>query len=351
MYPLNNVIFSHDTPAGTLKGTIVLLTGSGGNLGTLDGNFDFAYDYFKASYEIVQIAWPSDWEQTSDTFGMMTGACRPAGFLDYVRTTASLNARLTNSSAGLCAQGASAGSGALGYSLAWYKDSAGNYLSTDLDNVELLSGPVFSNVKFGCQFPPPPSGYNVVCHTGQFGCSPGTTTWSSGLQYVGAALTGIRSWTGDVTCNNGSTTSSSSNSNWLAMSIVNGTGGNFSYPTLGLAGWLCASSVPSTCTSACPNNSAGEGEQFFNQITSSTQAAGYKLTGILGCTGAEGVKDGTDPDPYPPGCTPGVNCLPPQTGKQAIEQHMTAHCVHPTPRIVENTPLPSKPHNECNGLP
>ena len=139
-------------------------------------------------------------KQTSDTFGMMTGARRPAGFLDYVRTTASLNARLTNSSAGLCAQGASAGSGALGYSLAWYKDSARCFcLSTDLDNVELLSGPVFSNVKFGCQFPPPPSGYNVVCHTGQFGCSPGTTTWSSGLQYVGAALTGIRSWTGDVT--------------------------------------------------------------------------------------------------------------------------------------------------------
>jgi hypothetical protein len=117
-------IFSHDTPSGTLSGTIVLLTGSGGTLGTLDGNYDFAFDYFAAKYEIVQIAWPSEWEQTSDTLGMMAAACRPAGFLNYVLNTPWLNARSGNSKAGLCAQGASAGSGALGYSLAWYLDSA-----------------------------------------------------------------------------------------------------------------------------------------------------------------------------------------------------------------------------------
>lgn len=54
---------------------------------------------------------------------------------------------------------------------------------------------------------------------------------------------------------------------------------------------------------------------------------GFLVTGILGCEGSEGVGNGTDPDPYPPGCTPGVNCTT-QTGFAAIEGHMEAQCKH-----------------------
>jgi hypothetical protein len=88
------------------------------------------------------------------------------------------------------------------------------------------------------------------------------------------------------------------------MSIVNGTGGNFTYSNLGLAGWLCASSQPSTCNNACPNNSSAEGQQFYLQFTSSSQAVQYRLTGIAQCNGAEGIVDGQDPDK----CTVGLNC-------------------------------------------
>jgi hypothetical protein len=267
----------------------------------------------------------TEWELTSDTLGIMTAACRPAGFMNYVLHTSLLNARINNSKAGLCAQGVSAGSGALGYSLAWYEDQDGNYLNTDLDNVELISGPVFSNIELGCQVPGPPV-LASICPTGQFGCSSGTTQWTSILEYIDGYAQGVRNWTNDQSCNNGTTTTQKSNQQWLAMSIVNGSGGTFTYPNLGMAGWLCATSQVNnhgSCGPACPNNSAGQGQQFYNQFTSSSQAAGYKLTGIIGCMGAEDVSNGDDPD----NC-PGPNC---QTGKQAFEAHMTKQCVHPTP--------------------
>ena len=105
------------------------------------------------------------------------------------------------------------------------------------------------------------------------------------------------------------------------MSIITGTGGNFSYPSLGMAGWLCSSFASGTCTTpGCPNNSPAEGEVFYNEFTTSAHPAGYKLTGILNCDGAEGVTVGTDPDSGS------------QYGYQAIEQHMNTQCSHPSPQ-------------------
>jgi hypothetical protein len=324
--PNLNFIYSYDKPASPL-GTVVFFPDGPGELGSVKMDNQFAADYYNDGYEIVQIAWTTTtgWEQTSDTLGIMTAACRPAGFMNYVLHTSLLNARIGNSSAGLCAQGSSAGSGALGYTLAWYGDTNGSYLSTDLDNVELVSGPVFGDVQMGCevavggQHPVVP-----ICYPGQqFGCSIGTTGWGSPSEYIDGYAVAVRNWTNDQTCAGTSTTSGTSNRQWKAMSIVTGTGGNFTYPSLGLAGWLCATSTPNSCTDACPNNSASEGEQFYNQIGSSSQAAGYKVTGILGCMGAENVVDGQDPD----NC-PGPNC---QSGRQAFESHMTQQCKHPTP--------------------
>jgi hypothetical protein len=105
------------------------------------------------------------------------------------------------------------------------------------------------------------------------------------------------------------------------MSIVNGTSGRFSYGSTGLAGWLCASSLASSCkpSAPCPNNSAAEGNVFFSQFTSGSQALGYKLTGIINCQGQEGVAEGTDPD------TPNL------IGAQAIANHVLQQCKHPSP--------------------
>jgi hypothetical protein len=329
--PNLNFIYSYVTPSPTLKGTVVLLTGGGGMLADVHYLDRFARDYYYANYEVVQIAWEmTNWEQTvSDGVhpppGILTAACRPAGFLNYVLNTPLLNARSVNPFNGLCAHALSAGAGAVGYSLVWYGDQNLNYLSTDYDNVELTSGPVFGDIKLGCQFPPPASPYTVICGAGQYGCSSGTTAWSNNPAYIGTDLRWVQGWTGNLTpaCNNGSQSTAANDPSWKAMSIVTGTGGNFSYPNLGMAGWLCASSVP--CNPyQCPNNSAAQGEQFFNQFTSKAQVAGYNLTGIALCKDAEGVEDGYDPD----NCTVGVNC---PTGEAAIVAHMQQQCKHPTP--------------------
>ena len=313
------------------NGVIVFFSGAGGQLETLQAvNAQFALDYYKAGFGIVEVAWDSAWEQTSDSLGILTAACRPAGFLSYIYRNYLLpirQARNGNPTAGMCAQGISAGSGAAAYSLVWYQDSAQppNQLSADLDNVELESGPVFSDIDLGCDAS---RGSQIVsiCQTGQFGCSTGTTPWTAAdVLYVYGNLVSIRQWTNDPTCGNAGTTARS-NQQWTEMSIVNGSAvngtlGNFTYPNVGMAGWLCASST-SNCTpsTGCPNNSAAEGQEFYNQFTSKAQVSGYVLTGITGCSGPEGVADGMDPDNSPPN----------QTGAEAIEAHMKKQCTHPT---------------------
>jgi hypothetical protein len=312
-------IYSYDKPAAPLSGSIVFLPGSGGTLGKLVGDGQFVQDYFNDSYEVIQVAWQTDWQQTSDPLALMTAAGRPAGFLNYVLNTPLLNARSTIPTAGLCAQAVSAGSGGAGYALAWYADSAGNYLNADLDNVELMSGPVFANVEAGCMvISPSLTAAQTICPAGQYGCSPGTTTWQNPEPYVPVDAQQVRAWTNDNTCANAMQTSSTSNQNWLAMSIVNGSGGNFTYSNLGMAGWVCATSTSCSLPN-CPNNSAAEGEFFYTLFTSGSHPAGYKLTGITSCENAEGVAQGTDPDTGQPGW-------------KAIEGHMTTQCTHPSPR-------------------
>jgi hypothetical protein len=320
--PSLNFVFSYDKPSSSPKGVVVLFADASGVIGRVPVNKDFAEDYFNANYEVVEIGWtPTDWEQTSDPLGIMTAACRPAGFLAYALTNSLLNPRLSNPSAGFCAQGVSAGSGALGYSLAWYGDGsgggAGNPLSGDIDDVELVSGPVFSNIKLGCQVPNPPTP-GSICVLGQFGCSSGTTTWTDSFSYTPNDLGPVGAWTNDSTCNNVTSTSSSSNAKWLAMSIVNGSRGSFSYPNTGLGGWLCASSSSHCTAPECPNNSASQGNTFYSQFTGSSQTVAFRLTGITGCYGPENIEAGVDPDNG-------------SSGEAAVVARMSAQCKHPSP--------------------
>jgi len=316
--------YSQDAPLAPVKATIVIFGGGGGETPSseIGQESSFAQYYFNNHYQLVQVAWQTDWENVNDPTGgtsyppsPLTSACRPAGFLKYVHDNL-----LTATGTPMCTQASSAGSGAVAYSLVWYGDGAGGYLNNYVKNAELNSGPVFGDIEVGCKVPP--AGTDPVpvriCGSGQFGCSSGTTSWLSGPQYIGHYATQVRSWTGQQSCANGTPTTSDVNQKWKAMSIVNGGGGSFQYSNTSLAGWLCTSSQTGTCTTECPNNSAAEGEQFYNQFTGITQTTAYKLTGIVQCNGAENVGAGGDPDS-------GYNGVL-GTGKQAIQDHMLAHC-------------------------
>ncbi|HYM76278.1 MAG TPA: hypothetical protein VE377_09905 [Candidatus Dormibacteraeota bacterium] len=110
-------------------GTVVILGGDGG---VAPGNFGFADSFFRAGYEIVEMTWAADWEQTympftqGETASIQNAACRPATFLNFAYTTLFPSVQSANSRAGFCAHGASAGSAEIAYSLAYY--GAGSWL-------------------------------------------------------------------------------------------------------------------------------------------------------------------------------------------------------------------------------
>ena len=159
--------------------------------------------------------------------------------------------------------------------MAWYG------ISDYLDKVELLSGPLFSDVEQGCAVPDFPS--VTVCANGRFGCV--GSPWNDRPQYVQAGAQLVGGWTG-LPCQK-NRTNSHTNAIWKAMSIVDGTTGpNFQYPKTAMAAWLCSNAL---------NNSAAQGDLFYRNLTSQTQVATFSETRIDGCNGAEGVEAGTTP--------------------------------------------------------
>lgn len=86
----------------------------------------------------------------------------------------------------------------------------------------------------------------------------------------------------------------------------------------GVHAWLCAGYATINgvyqCTAPkCPNNSAAQGNFFYEQFTSSADRT-FQLTGIQNCVQEEGVDEGTDPDT-------GLSAI------TAIENDMENHCV------------------------
>ena len=293
------VTYGYLAPA-SIKGT-VFFHGGGDGMVPQDIS-DFSAAYLGAGYALVQMAWVSTWEDTGlTTKNIGAAACRPATLMNYIFQNVA-----TPSGAAKCAQGFSAGSAAVGYALAWY--GAGSYL----DNAELVSGPVFSDIQQGCEFPQPP--LLTICGPGQFGCPSGGQFQDSPSYTPGTAL-GVGGITGDATCggSGGTTpTSSQSNANWKAMSIVNGTAmPSFSYPKTSLAGWVCNNG-----TTSVGNNSAAQGDIFYQQFTSISQTAGsFSLNPVSNCNGDEGVDQGTI------GTGPGA-----PLGSTAITADTVAHC-------------------------
>jgi hypothetical protein len=131
---------------GSLNGTIIMFSGLGGTTLSTDTGQEamFASYYQGRGYQIVQFKWDSDWEDTNNgltghvpyAWNIQAAACRPATFLQYVFANVA-----TDQSKGFCAQGASGGSGAIAYSMAWYGAGSGQTGYTPLDKVELAVGP------------------------------------------------------------------------------------------------------------------------------------------------------------------------------------------------------------------
>jgi len=297
------------------KGTVVLFNGSGGD--QAPGGTDYANYYVQNGYQVVQVVWNSPWE-TSDVlinysptfqaYSIKDAGCRPATVLNYVYQNIYPQGKMTG--AGMCAQGSSAGSAAIGYALAEY--GAYSYL----DNVELLSGPVLSDIEKGCVVPKTPS--FTVCPASQTYCQTGTPPeggWPDAPQYIPSYNTAVDNWSGiPNACNNGTTTTASQNAAWKQMSIVDGQIDSiFSYPQTALAGWLCSNTSVNCGNAPCQNNSAAEGQYFYAQLSGSL--AHDKVYRIDKCSGQEGVSDGFLPPPNQS-----------TTGLVAIEGDMLANC-------------------------
>ena len=283
--------YGYEDPRQPALGTIVFLEGSGGTSAYTDPIY--AQTYLQSGYQVVYLAWDTDWENTKGDVGnsIRDAACRPATFLQYVYQN-------VYTRGGMCAQGASAGAGAVGYSLAWYGGSS------FLDHVELLSGPVFSDIGQGCIVPNPSK--VTVCPYGQYGCV--GDPWFDSPSYVDGAETQVGGWSGSSSCNNVPKTTDVENDAWKTMSIVDGTSNpSFNYPLTSMAGWLCSS------VDSIQNNSAAQGEYFYEQLTLPNQTAGLTLTRINNCQGDEGVTQGQTPSG--------------QNGFNAISDSMIDACV------------------------
>jgi hypothetical protein len=97
----------------------VILTGAGGIIPEAFPGAEkvYATDYYNAGFQIVMVAWDSDWEDTGPaTKNIAFAAGRPAAFLRYIKTSLYDPLHQLNAQAGMCAQGTSAGSAAIAYS-------------------------------------------------------------------------------------------------------------------------------------------------------------------------------------------------------------------------------------------
>ena len=292
------ITFGYEKPSqNPPNGTIVLFSGAGGTTAsaTPGSEASYAQAYLSQGYTVVQLAWLHDWETTNwdpvipNPYNIQTAACLPATFLHYVRYGQN---PVMYSAGGMCAQGASAGSAALAYSVAWY--GAADPVAGYLDKLELISGPVFSDIAQGCYVPPPPQTVTPVniCSGNPSYC----VGWPSGglsesPSYVMGTEHSVGSWTGDSSCRGSQSTTQASYNNWLAQSIVNGPnggGGSFNYSKTAMGAWLCSSDVQGTY-----NNSAPEGWLFYYQVgQQSSPPIFFNVTAVGSCSDPEGVGQG-----------------------------------------------------------
>jgi hypothetical protein len=262
------------TPANQ-KGTIFFHNGGSGDTYFNEGAVgeSYAKAYYEAGFQIVQLAWSSEWQGnysgSPPLEPLLYSSCRPATVVSHVYS------HFHQPHTAMCAQGHSAGSAAMAYSLSTY----GSY--SYLDNVLLTSGPVYAAVQEGCQYP------NVVtsvtlCGNDGLGCDT-TQSWTDFPQYVNtpemgktvSAAQAVAGYTIPGTappaanCNNwqqpqnpnGPPTTSAQNMEWKNMSVTSPIAA-YNYPQTSLHAYLCGPPTPGNPQ----NNSAAQGWLFYQNL-------------------------------------------------------------------------------------
>jgi hypothetical protein len=290
---------------GGKDGTVVFFTsGDGTSVGF--SQYVQAYTQQPNDFQTVQVAWETPWQETGsgNSASIKAAACRPATLMNWL-----LEQKNVYSGGGMCAQGASAGSAAIGYSLAEY--GASQYLN----HVVLESGPVLSDLSVGCN----PNSSSITVCPGNGCLTGGEGSWPDSPIYVDGNQNSVSTWSGASganACASGNRIPQSQYSAWKTMSIVDGIVGRqadstFSYPKTTISGWLCGK--PAGCNSSwCQNNSAAQGQLFYENVTSSKSV--YRVDN---CQSTEGVEAGNVPD------------LHDESGLQAIIADMVSQCVPP----------------------
>ena len=250
-----------------VAGTIVFINGTGDTVP--GGAPSFFQVYSQAGFSLAQFVFATDWE---DGGNVLASACRPATMLNFLRSTPSLP---------FCVQGASAGAGATAFALSWY--------GIPIDNAELLSGPVLSDIALGCRTP----------HASPITVNPTNGSPFDDVPFYNHESSQVSAWTA-TSCLPKSTSTAKSLSSEAAQSIVQ-PGAVLSFPATSLAGWVCNNGE---------NPSAAQAYLWFSQV-----ATPWSLTSISNCQGSEGVAQGMT--------SQGM------AGNQAIIQDMFGKCVKP----------------------
>jgi hypothetical protein len=225
-------ILSEAIPTVTAKGTIILLSGSGG---TTFFNSGFGTPYLNDGFRVVQLAWTTDWELTGG-IGLKSASCRGATFFKYVFDNVQGGDRTT----GFCAQGTSGGGAAIAYSLSQYG------LANFFDYVIIAAGPGVARLDYGCDKSLYTGGALDLC----------SEITSAPYVYSSGSANKVNSWENTTTCDAKSPLKSDIN-RWAVDSIVTA-GANFTYPKTAMSWYFCA--TPPV------NNSTGEGKFLIDRV-------------------------------------------------------------------------------------
>jgi len=217
-------------PAGTAKGTIILVNGGGG---TTFFNSGFANTYRNDGFRVVQLAWTSDWEDAGGV-GLKSASCRGATIFRYMFYTV----QGADRTSGFCAQGTSGGGAAIAYALAQYR------LSDYFDYVVIGAGPGVARMDYGC---------DRALYTGPaLNLCPLLTN----APYAFTSGVKVDPWENTTTCAVKQPLQSDIDK-WAADSLVT-TGANYLYPKTAMSWFFCV--TPPV------NNSTGEGKFLIDQV-------------------------------------------------------------------------------------
>jgi hypothetical protein len=295
--------------------TVVFFSGGPGSLSDSDIN-QYVDNYYSPpnNFQVVQIDWATTgWGFTvsGSNANVLNAACRPAGFLKFVHD----NLFHSGTAAGMCAQGISAGSAAVAYSLSWY--------GATLDNAELIAGPPLADIKTGCQ-----SSAQAVTICPNSASEPECKGWPvSGTLYTDARYeptytplqpelvqiskdTGTLEASGHASCED-STVVLQDDPIWAAQGVAQPAIQNTSLAHTAMAAWICAS------TTGTANNSSPEGWLYYNTVAGSPSQnlpTPFAVNAIYSCAGAEGESGGHTQNGT--------------SGRTAIQTDMVASCKH-----------------------